>query len=302
MYKNLNSSLRFVKRQVKLLSGIAAGLLIGGASSAFVFAAVPSASGAVSLCYRTNGGQARVIDTATQSCNSNETLVAVDKATPGNFVNNLVESDFTGTSLAYRNFVGADLHGSLFDGPMNGSDFSNANLSSSSFIINQTISLKKANFTSTNFSNSLLRYGSWFLNDATFLNSNFNGTTWDSLYADGGNFKGASFTNANLESTSLVHSNFSNVDMRGAIFNNIHFISSDLTNADFSNVTLQDGEVQGTIVDHTNFTNVHFNNQLLVGSNFSTAILTGALWSNTICPDNTNSDNNGNTCIGHLVP
>jgi hypothetical protein len=27
-----------------------------------------------------------------------------------------------------------------------------------------------------------------------------------------------------------------------------------------------------------------------------------AIWSNTTCPDNTNSDSNGNTCNGHFIP
>ena len=30
------------------------------------------------------------------------------------------------------------------------------------------------------------------------------------------------------------------------------------------------------------------------------ATLTGVHWSNTTCPDGTNSDNDGNTCVGHL--
>jgi hypothetical protein len=51
----------------------------------------------------------------------------------------------------------------------------------------------------------------------------------------------------------------------------------------------------------------------LVGCNFTDANLQGAsfehrqsmsgsTWSNTICPDGTNSDNNGGTCMGHLTP
>jgi hypothetical protein len=37
------------------------------------------------------------------------------------------------------------------------------------------------------------------------------------------------------------------------------------------------------------------------GANLSAATFTGVTWRNTICPDGTNSDANGNTCVGSLV-
>jgi uncharacterized protein YjbI with pentapeptide repeats len=39
----------------------------------------------------------------------------------------------------------------------------------------------------------------------------------------------------------------------------------------------------------------------LTGANLTEVDLSGALWSNTICPDGTNSDNDGGTCLGHLA-
>lgn len=38
------------------------------------------------------------------------------------------------------------------------------------------------------------------------------------------------------------------------------------------------------------------------GQDLSDADVSGATWGNTICPDDTNSDDNGGTCIGHLIP
>jgi uncharacterized protein YjbI with pentapeptide repeats len=38
----------------------------------------------------------------------------------------------------------------------------------------------------------------------------------------------------------------------------------------------------------------------LSGADLSGASLFGVIWSNTTCPDSTNSDDNGGTCEGHL--
>jgi uncharacterized protein YjbI with pentapeptide repeats len=38
----------------------------------------------------------------------------------------------------------------------------------------------------------------------------------------------------------------------------------------------------------------------LTGANLHVATITNVSWSNTICPDGTNSDADGGTCIGHL--
>ena len=54
-----------------------------------------------------------------------------------------------------------------------------------------------------------------------------------------------------------------------------------------------------------NFSNFNMSGADLSGSNLTGANLTGAnlqpvIWSNTICPDGSNSDNNGNTCVNNL--
>jgi uncharacterized protein YjbI with pentapeptide repeats len=38
----------------------------------------------------------------------------------------------------------------------------------------------------------------------------------------------------------------------------------------------------------------------LSGANLAAANLNRVIWSSTICPDGTNSNNDGNTCLGHL--
>lgn len=40
----------------------------------------------------------------------------------------------------------------------------------------------------------------------------------------------------------------------------------------------------------------------LTGANLSGAYLSFATWNDTICPDGTNSNNDGDTCVNNLTP
>jgi hypothetical protein len=81
----------------------------------------------------------------------------------------------------------------------------------------------------------------------------------------GANLRGADLSTANLNKTVLSGANLSGANLNGANLN-----GADLTNVDLSGATT-------------------------VGTNFNKVT-----WSNTTCPDGTNSDNNAGTCIGHL--
>lgn len=94
--------------------------------------------------------------------------------------------------------------------------------------------------------------------------------------------------NKNLANAWLMDANISNGDFEGTIFRNVDFIGvaaeetnfagADMTGASFQNVGLTDA------------------------TGMTSTILTDVTWSNTICPDGTNSNDNSNTCIGHLTP
>jgi uncharacterized protein YjbI with pentapeptide repeats len=137
------------------------------------------------------------------------------------------------------------------------------------------LNLSNQDFTGTNFDSSVLSY-------SDFTNSNFTNATLDSRPAQFANFTGATFTNANIDYEFMMDdSNFTNANMAGVT---VRFSAS---NSNFSG---------------TNLSNAVFNSAYLVGSNMSSANLSGATWTNTMCPDGTNSNSNGNTCIGHLTP
>ena len=56
---------------------------------------------------------------------------------------------------------------------------------------------------------------------------------------------------------------------------------------------------------NANLTNTDLTNANLTGANLTgatglpSATVAGVVWSNTTCPDGTNSDANTNTCVGH---
>lgn len=122
------------------------------------------------------------------------------------------------------------------------------------------------------------------------------------LSSNGNNFSGTTFTNANMFALSSANNNFT-----GANFTNADLVlfASDhdnFTNANFTNANLTDeyNGNPGRGFTDSNLSNVNFTNTNLTAAPFSGNTLTGITWSNTTCSDGTNSDNNGNTCIGHL--
>lgn len=288
--------------------GAIIGLMALGVNSIVARASVPDINGTVHACYQTGGvspnGQTRIIDAATQSCSADETAVNISKATPGGFVTDLVGSDFTGVSLAYRNFAGADMHNSTFgQTSLRGSDLRSADLSASAF--STTIDMTGANLAGANFTNAQWANGAQGgdFHLATLTGMQMSGTTFEAA-----NFQGINFSDVNVYGAAFGSgSNLTGTDFTGAYaLNNLllNFDTADLTGADFSGSghILTNARFYQAIVTGANFTDVRFEDSNLYQTDFSGAILTGATWSNTTCPDNTNSNTNGNTCIGHLVP
>jgi uncharacterized protein YjbI with pentapeptide repeats len=101
-----------------------------------------------------------------------------------------------------------------------------------------------------------------------------------------------------MENMDLSRADLSGTDLRGAQMNNTNLSGAILYDADLSPKSAggYDGGTDEYLTD-------------LTGANLSDADLTGAvglntvIWSNTTCPDGTNTDTNGDdTCEGHLTP
>ena len=84
----------------------------------------------------------------------------------------------------------------------------------------------------------------------------------------------------------------------------------DLTNADLSHRNLEHVNLSGAILTGANLEGSHLEDGFLPNANLTNANLRhadlrhadidGVIWSNTICPDGSNSNSHGSTCMGHL--
>jgi hypothetical protein len=93
--------------------------------------------------------------------------------------------------------------------------------------------------------------------------------------------------------------------LAGCNLHSLDLAQADLAGSNLSGANLNRSDLSGANLAGANLTGANLN-----GANLSNASLTGALtaganfnkvtWANTICPDGTNSDSNGGTCIGHL--
>lgn len=116
----------------------------------------------------------------------------------------------------------------------------------------------------------------------------------------GDRYVGKDFTNAVFTSCTFASVNFTDTNFHGA------FMAGQFTGSNFTNANLTDTDMTADFAN-SNFTNADLTNARvtlsnLTGADMTGAIVTGIIWSATFCPDGTNSDDNGGTCDGHLVP
>jgi phospholipase C len=96
--------------------------------------------------------------------------------------------------------------------------------------------------------------------------------------------------NAHLQGRDLKGSNFSGADLSGAALQGVNLKGAFLENANLQGASLQGVNLQGADLTGANLSGAH-----LQGTNTK-----GVVWSNTTCPDGTNSDSHGGTCAGHV--
>ena len=68
-----------------------------------------------------------------------------------------------------------------------------------------------------------------------------------------------------------------------------------ISSEDMTNAYLSGADLSGAYLRSADLSGAY-----LTGANLYDAYLSGVTWYNTICPDGTNSDNNGNTCENNL--
>jgi hypothetical protein len=115
------------------------------------------------------------------------------------------------------------------------------------------------------------------------------------------NLNGAILDSANLTGASLRYSTVTNANVYGVNLNGAY-----LDGANLSNSGAQMSNLSYAILTDANLTYTALFGSDLTGADLSGANLTGAnvtdiIWSNTTCPDGSNSDSHGNTCIGYGI-
>ena len=118
-----------------------------------------------------------------------------------------------------------------------------------------------------------------------------------------------------IRPTSLASADLARVDLSDALLCDVNFNDADLYRADLSGSALEDASFRGADLRRADLSGISSNFTSFVdadlrgadltdadisNSSFDGADLRGAIFDNTTCPDGTNSDDNGGTCIGHL--
>ena len=243
---------------------------------------------------------------------------------------NMKGSDFTNAHLSGTEFVKSDLSNAKFSnadlvsvvikgGSLSGADFSAgtgsnpANLGDAT-IVNTDIS--GANFTGLYLDGARFTHNTAFNGPAIFVSTSLQGVDLSFSIVQGADFSNANLTdaaisNTDFSSTTLDGANFQHVrgngprfdgaTCNGCIFKNADMpganfgIDNNSTAASLSNADMRFAKLQEARFDGASLTNVN-----LVGADLRGATFNNVTWSNVNCPDGTNSDSDGGTCVNNL--
>ena len=115
----------------------------------------------------------------------------------------------------------------------------------------------------------------------------------------GANFTSANFNSGNLSNANLTVANFTTASLLGANLSGANLSSADFSHASLANAILNGANLTGTHLAAADVAGDDLTNANLTGANFGFASGTDSLvYSNTTCPDGSNSDANGGTCAG----
>ncbi len=91
--------------------------------------------------------------------------------------------------------------------------------------------------------------------------------------------------------------NMSGLDLSGAELDFIDLTGANLSGDNLTNADLRGADLSGANLNKANLTNADLGGGVTITADTNFNKVT---WSSTTCPDGTNSDNDGGTCVGHL--
>jgi len=227
---------------------------------------------------------------------------------------NFAGVDFTGTNMSginlgnesvsqAVNFTGGNLTGVNFTGAMIGrANFTNVTGLTGAQLLTATNNWYGVNLTGASINLSGANLQGWNLAGMVMGNTNLSNANLTGVLAYGTNWSGVNFTNATITGASLG-SGTGFAGATGFVTTNANgwagtfLTGGDFTNVDFTGISMSGAYWVGSTFNGANFTNANLGG---VGS-LGTSTFVGATWSNSICPDMTNSSANGGTCNGHTA-
>jgi uncharacterized protein YjbI with pentapeptide repeats len=320
----------------RLGSGLAVGLVIGLlAGGGLVWATIPdSTTGTATACYATSGaakGVLHVIDAqAGETCPAGEKKVALTTVQCSGYPRVGVDwraCDFHGANLDRQNLNASRLNGTnlgfatMVGVRLNASNLSGANLGGAQLAL---ADLRGANITGANLAGAKLSPVPFSSSGYTKVSglvgltsaqvrslpliapaTNPCGVRGPDLrqidFGAGFNASGIDLSGADLSLSLLPGANLSSANLTGALFNyKTSLVGANLSGADLTCAWLQ-GSFDGASFVNADLTDARMNHGFQPGVAFRNTDFTGAVFDNTTCPDGSNSDANGGTCVGHLT-
>ncbi|MFZ2056622.1 MAG: pentapeptide repeat-containing protein [Acidimicrobiales bacterium] len=117
----------------------------------------------------------------------------------------------------------------------------------------------------------------------------------------GANLDGADLSVANLESANLTEAALEGANLASAWAPDATLTDAKLDGANLTAAVLGGASLADASLVGTDLTGADLSDASLDGANMLGADLNDVEWDNTTCPDDTNSNSDGGTCIGHLT-
>ena len=96
------------------------------------------------------------------------------------------------------------------------------------------------------------------------------------------------------------HATLAGCNLQGANLAGAYLKDGDLSDANLKSANLARANLSGANLQGANLKGANLTNANLAGAGLNGANVKDVVWSHTVCPDGTNSDSNGGTCMGHL--
>jgi uncharacterized protein YjbI with pentapeptide repeats len=138
------------------------------------------------------------------------------------------------------------------------------------------------------------------LSDADLHATDFTGAAFEDASAFRTNLSWATLDGVGAGFVPFVEANLSNARWLAGSAIGASFDGADMHRIDLRGTSVRAATLVGADLRYARLDGVDFTNADLTGANWRRATgLASAIFVNTTCPDGTNSDTNGGTCIGH---